>query len=65
MFTTRGKIIFVSLIVLLAAGVMFAVVMMPKDSDGMNSNKIPTGNVSQSGFFEKIWQFFQKIRNSL
>lgn len=46
MFTTRGKLIFVSLVVLLAAGVMFAVVMMSKDSnDGMNSNKLPTGNL--------------------
>ncbi|HLC61876.1 MAG TPA: redoxin domain-containing protein [Candidatus Nanoarchaeia archaeon] len=45
MFTTRGKIIFVFLAVLLAAGVMFAVAMMLKDSDGMNSNKIPTGNL--------------------
>ncbi len=24
-------------------------------------NKIPTGNVSQSGFFEKIWQFIKSI----
>ena len=45
MFTTRGKIIFVSLAVLLAAGVMFTFVTMSKDSNGMNSNKMPTGNL--------------------